>query len=263
VNAIEARHARAAASLAIRVVDHWRTSTGYTATARRFGVTSAFVRLCVENAGAIRAAEPEGPGPARDLADEPIDAVEVEGWAMLLSAGWTAVDVAADAGVDVDLVRSILGTVDLPGPAPSGDAPRELRGPRVRLMFPAGSLTPSSPCPHRGPIRKGDRVVCMVCHASGLDGIDLPHPGTVPPPPDEDEDEDDEPRGRMGPATAPKPEPKVPKLDDQAMTRAQRRKLQERLTADQRKEQKEADRDARRARRGKANWERRGDNMGR
>lgn len=223
MNAIEARQARAAAALASRVVDHWRTSSGYTATARRFGVTSAFVRLCVENAGVIRVAEPE---PTRDLADDPIDAVEVEGWASLLSAGWLIADVAADAGVDASLVRSLLGAkAERSARGEEVQAgPKPRRDPRVALLFPTNQLTPSSPCPHDGPIRKGDRVVCMVCHASGLDGIDLPHLGTVPPPSDSTGDDADHEGERPG--ERPTPPPAAPLKKDPLETRRERRARQ-------------------------------------
>jgi len=82
----------------------------------------------------------------------------------------------------------------------------------------------------------------VVCDASGLDH---------------------EPGMQIDLAKAPRPEPKVPKLGDQAMTRAQRRKLLAELTADQRKEIEKADRDARRFGRTKAATERKRDNMGR
>lgn len=39
----------------------------------------------------------------------------------------------------------------------------------VLPLMPAGPLTPSSPCPHRGPLPGGSRTYCVVCDDSGLD----------------------------------------------------------------------------------------------
>lgn len=39
-------------------------------------------------------------------------------------------------------------------------------------LFPVGSFTPNSQCPHHGPIRPGSSFCCMVCFRSGMD--DLP-----------------------------------------------------------------------------------------
>ena len=36
-------------------------------------------------------------------------------------------------------------------------------------LFPLTPLTPSSTCPHHGPIRTGSRFCCMICHRSGQD----------------------------------------------------------------------------------------------
>jgi len=53
-------------------------------------------------------------------------------------------------------------------------------------LFPIGAFTPSSKCPHRGPIRPGSLDCCMVCSSSGVD---------------------DHPALKRDPKTDPKPEP--------------------------------------------------------
>ncbi|QEH38666.1 hypothetical protein OJF2_72720 [Aquisphaera giovannonii] len=59
----------------------------------------------------------------------------------------------------------------------------------VRLvpLFPVGPFTPTSRCPHHGPIPKGSDLCCMVCLQSG---------------------HDDHPDLRRDPRTDPRPEPK-------------------------------------------------------
>jgi len=37
-------------------------------------------------------------------------------------------------------------------------------------LFPVDSFTPASKCPHKGPLDADSAFVCMVCHASGVDG---------------------------------------------------------------------------------------------
>lgn len=46
---------------------------------------------------------------------------------------------------------------------------RTPEGDELVPFFPLDSFTPKSPCPHRGPIRKGSRLCCMICHRSGVD----------------------------------------------------------------------------------------------
>ena len=49
---------------------------------------------------------------------------------------------------------------------PAGPEPRQ---PRSEPLFPIGSFTPASSCPHYGSIRPGSLFCCMVCHQSGVD----------------------------------------------------------------------------------------------
>ena len=44
---------------------------------------------------------------------------------------------------------------------------------RLIPLFPIGTLTPQSACPHHDTIDPGSRLCCMVCHESGMDD----HPG--------------------------------------------------------------------------------------
>jgi len=67
------------------------------------------------------------------------------------------------------------------------DDPR--RPPRLVPLFPIGPFTPQSTCPHRGPIRPGSVLCCMVCSRSGVD---------------------DHPALKRDPRTDPRPEPKAP-----------------------------------------------------
>jgi hypothetical protein len=84
---------------------------------------------------------------------------------------------------------------------------------RLTPLFPIGSFTPQSTCPHRASIGRGSTFCCMVCHASGMDD----HPGL-----------------RCDPQTDPAPEPEpapAPSVelttsDGPQETRKQRRRRQ-------------------------------------
>ena len=43
------------------------------------------------------------------------------------------------------------------------------RPPRLVPLFPIGSFTPQSTCPHHGPIQSGSVFCCMICSQSGID----------------------------------------------------------------------------------------------
>jgi hypothetical protein len=76
-------------------------------------------------------------------------------------------------------------------PGRSGDV-----GFRLVPLFPIGSFTPQSACPHRESIGRGSRFCCMVCHASGMDD----HPGLR-------RDTQTEPAPALEPAPASEPAP--------------------------------------------------------
>lgn len=72
-------------------------------------------------------------------------------------------------------------------------------------LFPVGSFTPKSRCPHRGKIRVGSTLVCMVCHASSISNKHpamQPSPDDPKPEPVEAEAEEREPEARPTPAPA-------------------------------------------------------------
>ncbi len=46
--------------------------------------------------------------------------------------------------------------------------------PKLVPLFPVLGFTPLDSCPHFGRIRRGSVFVCMVCHQSGMDHLDLP-----------------------------------------------------------------------------------------
>jgi hypothetical protein len=89
-------------------------------------------------------------------------------------------------------------------------------GLRLTPLFPIGSFTPQSACPHHSTIKSGSKLCCMVCHASGMDD----HPGLRR---DSQTDPSPEPQ--------PNPEPAVDlaaasKSNESAETRKQRRRRQ-------------------------------------
>lgn len=223
MSGIDARRVDEAAELLPRCLRARRRWKCYTEAAHRLGVTSRFLREAVERAEA---------------------------------AGICVEEVAGDPGPQAAGRRArhrfepgrgtLVAGADRPGGdlrdvgRPWSEAERPWN-PRVSILI-SRDYRPSSECPHDGPIAGGRRACCVACDKSGLDR---------------------ETGMKVDPATASKPAPKVPKLHDQAATRAQRWKLLAELTADQRKELPEAERDARRTKRGTAEWERRGDDMGR
>jgi hypothetical protein len=83
---------------------------------------------------------------------------------------------------------------------------------RLIPLFPIGSFTPESTCPHHHPIGRGSTLCCMVCHASGMDD----HPGLRRDP-------------QADPSPEPEPEPAVAESktsDGPRETRKQRRRRQ-------------------------------------
>jgi hypothetical protein len=103
-------------------------------------------------------------------------------------------------------IRDMLQKLDQAGAgAPRGYAGRWAGRfpPKLVPFFPIGPLTPGSACPHRGPIRHGSRLCCMVCSKSGVD---------------------DHPALKRNPKTDPRPEPKVVPQQAKASPRPETRK---------------------------------------
>lgn len=75
-------------------------------------------------------------------------------------------------------------------------------------FFPIGAFTPRSTCPHRGPIRPGSSLCCMVCSRSGVD---------------------DHPELKRDPRTDPRPEPKAAPPARPVATRETRKQRRKRL----------------------------------
>lgn len=109
-------------------------------------------------------------------------------WADKRAAGMSAEAIAAEAGVSKRLVNRRLALArDAAAEAPEGPAGKPPPWLFLVPLFPIGPFTPTSKCPHCGPIPEGSILCCMVCSASGMDG----HPDL-----------------RRDPATDPRPEPK-------------------------------------------------------
>lgn len=139
-----------------------------------------------------------------------IRAFRDEEWLRLHEAGRPTAELAEESGVSVQLLRRALSrarkeresrirdnhdasVVSVDGEAdadPASSGPQRPWWLELVPMFPVGSFTPASECPHKGPIQEGSLLCCMVCSASGMDG----HPALT-----------------RDPATDPRPEPKSPR----------------------------------------------------
>ncbi|AMV41061.1 hypothetical protein [Planctomyces sp. SH-PL62] len=186
--AIETRQARTAEAVAAKCVERWRKTGNAVEVAKRFHVTAGFVRAAVERAGA--AEFHDGPATARDLDADPVDADEAEGWRTLRANGMSDAEIADEAGVNVRYVRTRIGFADAPEPQGGRRGPAVDLTPKLTPLFPVGPLTPTSECPHKGPIPAGSPFVCMVCHQSGFDAHPKVHfdPAADMPPDPLDDD---------------------------------------------------------------------------
>ena len=129
-------------------------------------------------------------------------------------------EIAAREGLSAGRVKYGLKRARAMDKKPSQDAETGLSSldvdiahvPRLIPLFPIGSYTPQSACPHLEPIEEGSALCCMVCNGSGMDA----HPAL-----------------RRDPRTDPAPEPKTepasdlasqPKTGESHETRKQRRR---------------------------------------
>ena len=76
------------------------------------------------------------------------------------------------------------GRVDLTGLDLDEFEERRPRLPVLVPLFPIPVFDPQSSCAHRGPIRRGSVLCCMVCHRSGIDGHSLLRPSADDPKPE-------------------------------------------------------------------------------
>ncbi|WP_165068431.1 sigma-70 family RNA polymerase sigma factor [Paludisphaera rhizosphaerae] len=124
-------------------------------------------------------------GEAREFRDQE--------WLRLHQEGKSTSAIAEAAGVSVQLVRRALArareldasreqdvaalTTLQPRESEASEegSPSRTAAPRTPWwlelvpLFPIGPLTPTSECPHRGPLETGSLLCCMVCSASGMD----------------------------------------------------------------------------------------------
>jgi hypothetical protein len=129
-------------------------------------------------------------------------------WLRLREEGMSIADLAEEAGMSVRHIKRALSRArkaeearlngtdddlattadDAESTEPASAAPLKPWWLELVPIFPVGHFTPSSECPHKGPIPEGSLLCCMVCSASGVDK----HPALV-----------------RDPATDPRPEPKT------------------------------------------------------
>lgn len=163
-------------------------------------------------------------------------ALRDEEWLRLHEAGKTTAELAVEAGVSVQLLRRAISrarkaqesrnqaagdaSIALTGEAALDDASGTPRTPwwlELVPLFPVGAFTPTSECPHRGPIAEGSLLCCMVCSASGMDG----HPSLALEPAT---DRRPDPKARpKRPANESKPRPALGGAEAKPATRRQRR----------------------------------------
>lgn len=122
--------------------------------------------------------------------------------------GRTYQDVALLCGVSVGTVAAGVRRAKErqkkavePEPPPKPRQPGWVKD--VVPLFPIKALDNKSVCPHKGPIARGSKFVCMICHQSGMDF----HPSL-----------------QRDPATDPKPAPKPTAVPLTRESKKQRRK---------------------------------------
>ncbi|MDR3621548.1 MAG: hypothetical protein P4L85_19510 [Paludisphaera borealis] len=134
-----------------------------------------------------------------------IDADQQEGWLLLRRAGWHPADIADDAETTVHAVLVGLQA------AQNREMDRKAGGEHVDLraflttpLYGVRPFVPTSPCPHRGPLKQGSSEYCEQCSRHGKDGHW---------------------RLRRDPARDPRPEPKPKPTPIVEFSRFERRRL--------------------------------------
>lgn len=99
-----------------------------------------------------------------------------EDWLRLHWQGWTIAELAGLSGCTVAFVRKRMRRLLKPKKKPAASADAIPLGLSVVIggvvpMFPMGGtpFTPKSKCPHRGPIKDGSVLYCVVCHSIAQD----------------------------------------------------------------------------------------------
>ncbi len=102
-------------------------------------------------------------------------------WLEWREEGRTAAEIAEFTGVTRQLVNRRLRIAEAAREAAeaAAEAEEKARLPRAVApwwlqlvpLFPIGSFTPQSECPHKGRIREGSQLCCMVCSGSGMDHL--------------------------------------------------------------------------------------------
>lgn len=175
---IESRRAAASAVLDVRCLNAYLRLGSFTKAARAAGVTSRFLREAVERASHGEITPPPtqpSPPKLRLVQPDPVDVddgvspSEERAWLVdIARRGASFEDVADAAGITVARVK--LGVAAARGRGVDlREVPRWT--PTAEPLFPITSFTPASKCPHKGEIPPGRQICCMVCHASGLDGL--------------------------------------------------------------------------------------------
>jgi len=90
------------------------------------------------------------------------------GWLDKVSRGYTTAQIARSEHLSVRRIQH--GVARARTSESKVQARKPIRPPRLVPLFPIGPFTPSSACPHHGPIPAGSVLCCMVCSRSGIDG---------------------------------------------------------------------------------------------
>jgi hypothetical protein len=130
--------------------------------------------MSIVGGGKARVEKAKARGKAREALDHE--------WMRKHRQGKSAAEIAEAEGVSKRTVQLALARVKAAEQAAEAKADRDEEstpdGPspaqrpwwlELVPLFPIGAFTPTSACPHHGPIREGSLFCCMVCSTSGMD----------------------------------------------------------------------------------------------